>query len=315
MSKTGYVWDPRYLGHRVSSFHPEHPDRVKDLAPERLLPDMPGLKLVPVDAALGSPWIRRVHDIDYVQDVAGKYDGRIRAIDGGDTRVTEDTFDVAQVSAAGALSLVRAVAEGDLQNGFAAIRPPGHHAGRRAGRGFCYFNNVAIAARFAQQLGLQRVLIVDWDVHPADGTAEIFYDDPDVHVVSVHQDGILSDGVGLETQRGEGAGEGATVNLPLDKGAGITEVMRALEPALDGAAGRCRPDLVLISCGFDAHAGDPVGGFRLDDASYARLTRTVLSVARQHAAGRVVSLLEGGYAPSVVSRCARLHIETLMGAA
>ena len=275
--------------------------------------DVPGLSRVAVDEDLGFAWVRRVHDDAYVSSVRDAHAHGVRVLDRGDTWISSDSYDVALRALSATLSLVRAVGTGALDNGFAAVRPPGHHAGVASARGFCLFNNVAVAARFAQTLlGFARVLILDWDVHPADGTAAIFDTDPNVHVVSVHQHGIFTDTVGTEDQRGHGEGEGATYNVPLAKGSGAVQLLSRLEPVLDRAAARCRPDLVLVSCGFDAHRADPVGGLSLDDNTYRDLTRMAKRVARDHAGGRLVSVLEGGYSPDVLRRCARVHVETLL---
>lgn len=313
MTRTGYVWDAGYLGYTTSSILPEGPRRAEALSSSTLLGELEGLASVAVDAALGLPWVRRVHHPTYVDMVRDAFRQGRKALDRSrETVVREDMYDVALLSAAGALSLVRAVSAGDLDNGFAAIRPPGHHAASAQARGFCVFNNVAVAARFAQEAGHRRILIVDWDVHPADGTSDIFFEDPDVHVVSVHQDGIFSPEVGRADQRGRGPGYGTTYNLPLAEGSDETVYLRELTPLLEDAAERCQPDFVLISCGFDAHAGDPLGQMRLTDASYRRLTREVRAIADHYAGGRLVSLLEGGYELNVLRRCVRIHLETLM---
>jgi len=314
MSGTGYVWDARCLGHVTSKVHAERPERMADLAPDRLLGDLPGLRRVATDAALGMPWVQRVHDAAYLETVRSAWRERRRALDpSGETVVREDTFDVALLSAAGALSLVAQVCRGSLRNGFAAVRPPGHHARSFFTRGFCIFNNVAACARFAQQaFGLRRVLVVDWDVHPADGTQQIFWEDSDVHVLSVHQDGIFARAVGTADQRGAGAGEGATYNLPVAPRTRGDAYIRAFVPLLERAAEACQPDLVLVSCGFDAHLADPVGGLGLEDEDFRSLTRRVMEVADAHAGGRIVSVLEGGYSPRALARCVRLHLETLM---
>jgi acetoin utilization deacetylase AcuC-like enzyme len=313
MTRTGYAWDAAFLGHRTLTNHPEHWTRAEALRPEVVLADVPGLVQVKVDGALGLPGVQRVHDHAYVAQIRDAFARGQRTLDGGDTMIGADSFDVALRSASAALSMVGAVMRGELDNGFAAVRPPGHHALSNRARGFCLFNNVAAAARFAQRAhGAKRVLIVDWDVHPADGTMSLFYDDPDVHVLSVHQDAIFGPGVGAAEQRGTGPGEGATYNVPLAKGTGPGAYFAALEPALELAAARCRPDVVLISAGFDAHRGDPIGKLGLDDDTYGTLTRMVRRVARQHCGGRVVSVLEGGYQVEILRRCVRSHLEALL---
>ncbi|MFQ5473524.1 MAG: histone deacetylase, partial [Dehalococcoidia bacterium] len=290
MTATGYAWDPGYLGYPPSTIHPECPERAAVLTPTRLLRDLPGLRLVEVESALGLPWVQRIHEPEYVEKVRTAYRQNYAALDSTrETIVRKDMFDVALLSAAGGISLLSAMSRGEIKNGFAAIRPPGHHAGPSHARGFCIFNNVAACARFAQQsLGFPRILIVDWDVHPADGTSAIFDEDPTVHVVSAHQHAIFSEQVGLADQIGRGEGEGANYNLPLPAGTGETEYLREFEPVLDRAAARCRPDLVLVSCGFDAHLADPIGSMRLREATFARLTHMVKRVANHYTAGRLI---------------------------
>jgi acetoin utilization deacetylase AcuC-like enzyme len=313
VSKTGYAWHPGFQGHFTRVGHPEHPDRARALDVQRMMIDLPGLQQVKVDEGLGFAWVRRVHEDAYVSAVRDAHGRGTRVLDRGDTWISGDSYEVGLLAISATLTLVAQVAAGTLDNGFAAVRPPGHHAGVANARGFCLFNNVAVAARFAQQCyGYSRILILDWDVHPADGTEAIFYDDPNVHVVSVHQHGIFTETVGTEAQSGRGEGEGTTYNVPVAKGSNEAQILQRLEPVLERAASRCRPDLVLVSCGFDAHRADPVGGLGLDDESFRVLTTMAKRVARQHAGGRLVSVLEGGYSPEVLSRCARVHVETLM---
>ena len=311
--KTGYLWDDGYLGHFTSTIHPESPARVEGITFEKMSGHLPGIVPVRVDPGLGRPWVMRVHTAEYVERVASAFEKRVRTMDNGDTLVREDTYDTALRAVSGALSLLREIANGSVDNGFAALRPPGHHAGKSHARGFCYFNNAAICAKYAQAiLKWKRVLIVDWDVHPADGTSGIFYDDPDVHVFSVHQHGIFSTSVGLAEHRGVGEGEGATHHVPLPPGTEELAYLRAFEPALQKAAAACKPDLIIISAGFDAHAGDPIGGLRLQDETYTRLTQMVANVAKDQGHTRILSLLEGGYSPPVVTRCVRTHVGSLL---
>ena len=310
--QSAYLWDPAYLGHFTSTIHPESPKRAEALAADKMREEFPKLKFIPIDQHLGRPWVMRVHDRAYVDRVARAHERGERSLDNGDTVVRMDTFTTALSAAAGAISLVRAVCQGDVRNGFAAIRPPGHHAGRANARGFCYFNNVAIAATYPrQQLGLERILIVDFDVHPADGTSAIFYEDPDVHVYSIHQHGIFSSTVGLVEHRGDGAGRGATHNVPISAGTGDAGFEAAFRPTFAKAFEAAAPDLILISAGFDAHAGDPIGGLRLTDPMYRVLIQIIREAAEAKCGGRIGSILEGGYSPPIVGRCVREHLRVL----
>jgi len=313
-ARTGYVWDPLFLGHVTSRIHPERPARAGELATREMSREVPGIAPLAIDRALGLPWVRRVHEaayIDRVQHGAGR--GQRHLDSGAETLLREDTFEVALGALSATLSLVREVGEGRLENGFAAVRPPGHHAWPGHTRGFCVFNNAAAAARYAQaQLGLERVLIVDWDVHPADGTEGFFYDDPSVHVLSVHEEGLFPATVCAADHRGSGEGEGSSWNLPLDSGSGPKEYYRHFEPLLEAAASACRPELVIVSCGFDAHRADGIGHMRLDDGAFFELTKMVRRVAKRYAEGRLVSILEGGYCLDVLRRCVRHHLEALI---
>ncbi|MFT5286730.1 MAG: acetoin utilization deacetylase AcuC-like enzyme [Planctomycetota bacterium] len=222
---------------------------------------------------------------------------------------------VALASAAGALSLVSAVAYGEVTNGFAAVRPPGHHAGPTRARGFCIFNNAAACARFAQvHFNLKKILIVDWDVHPADGTEAIFYDDPDVHVVSVHQEGLFPITCCPPDQIGKDAGAGATWNRVIAPGTRGGEYRKTFDRVVREAAEACQPELIILSCGFDAHAADPVGGLKLDENDYARMTNVIMDLASNYCDNRLVSLLEGGYNPIVLRHSTRAHLEALLAA-
>lgn len=316
MSGTGYVWDASYLGHETLPLHPERPERVRRLDPRDITLELPGLKRIPIVPDLGLPWVGRVHDASYINYVRSAWDKGTYALDKTrETLIRADSYEVALMSAAGTLAMVDAVASGKLNNGFAAVRPPGHHAGSNSARGFCIFNNAAACARFAQQhFALKRVLIVDWDVHPGDGTAAIFYDDPDVHVVSVHQYGIFPLTVGNPNQHGRGAGEGATWNAVVEKGSAGAVYRAIFDKTVRDAAKACQPDIILLSCGFDAHAKDPVGGLKLDEDDYVGMTRVMMDLADQYCAGRLVSLLEGGYNPKAVHDATLAHLGQLMAA-
>jgi len=226
--------------------------------------------------------------------------------------LSEESARVAALAAGGVLAAVDAVAEGRVRNAFCAVRPPGHHARRDKAMGFCIYNNVAIAARYAQKKhGLPRVLIVDWDVHHGNGTQEMFYDDPTVLYFGVHRHPFYP-GTGGAEERGAGRGLGFTVNVPLAAGAGDAEFAAAFRDRMEPAAREFRPDLVLISAGFDAHEADPLGGMKMTPAGYADLTRIVRRVAQATARGRIVSVLEGGYDLDGLAASVEAHLRALM---
>jgi acetoin utilization deacetylase AcuC-like enzyme len=203
------------------------------------------------------------------------------------------------------------VLRGEVANAFCAVRPPGHHATTDRAMGFCIFNNVAIAARHAQAVhGVERVAILDWDVHHGNGTQDIFYEDGSVLFCSTHQ-WPWYPGTGAANERGVGPGEGLTINRPFRAGAGIAEIGGAFFDEFLPAVREFRPDLILLSAGFDSRAGDPLGEFRLDDEDFAALTRAVCETAADVCDGRVVSVLEGGYALAGLASAATAHLTVL----
>ncbi|OYT72553.1 MAG: histone deacetylase [Chloracidobacterium sp. CP2_5A] len=242
--------------------------------------------------------LTRVHTPEHIARVADACamarQRRQRVALDPDTVVSSGSYEAALYAAGAALAAVEAVGRGGARRALAVIRPPGHHATASRAMGFCLFNNVAIAARHAQRLGFERVLIVDWDVHHGNGTQEIFYADPSVFFFSTHQFPHYP-GTGSQWERGAGAGEGYTLNIPLAAGTSAAAHRQAFEAGLAAITDRFRPDFVLISAGFDAHADDPLGNLNLTDADFAHLTRLVKDVADTYCAGRLVSVLEGGY--------------------
>jgi len=225
----------------------------------------------------------------------------------GDTDIGPNSFDVAARAAGGVLNAVDAVLTGRAHNAFCAVRPPGHHATASRGMGFCLFNNIAIGARYAQRKhGVGRVLIVDWDVHHGNGTQDIFYADPSVFFYSSHQ-WPLYPGTGRADETGEGAGQGTTMNFPFPAGSGRKEILGAIQNSLIPAMRDYKPELVLISAGFDSRAGDLLGRFTLTDQDFADLTEAVHEIQP-----RIVSVLEGGYNLTGLASAARAHVDTLL---
>jgi acetoin utilization deacetylase AcuC-like enzyme len=255
----------------------------------------------------------RVHTPDYLRIVAEDVADGLVVLSTGDTAIKgEATLDAARRAAGGLLLAVDAVCTGRVENAFAVVRPPGHHATPSKGMGFCLFNNVALAARHAQTThGLERVLIVDWDVHHGNGTQETFYEDASVLFFDTHQSPLYP-GSGHADETGRGAGEGFTINCPFPAGAGRREIVGAFRDQLVPAADRFRPQIVLVSAGFDSRVGDPLGRFTLTDADFAELTGIIREIADRHAGGRIVSTLEGGYALAGLASAAAAHVTALM---
>ncbi len=311
-SETALLADPIYREHLAGRRqHPERPERfdavVEGLQKADLLEG-----LTRVDRrAITEEELLLCHTREYLRTAKHDVEAGYAFLSTGDTDITLNSWDVASQAAGGVLNAVDAVMKGKARNAFCAVRPPGHHATATRGMGFCLFNNVALGARYAQRKhGVERVMIVDWDVHHGNGTQNIFYSDPSVFFFSTHQ-WPLYPGTGRANETGEGAGKGTTLNFPFPAGSGRKEILGAVQQSLTPAADEFRPDLVLISAGFDSRIDDLLGQFTLSDHDFMDLTRAVMAIADRHAGGRVVSLLEGGYNLSGLASAAAAHVEAL----
>ena len=235
----------------------------------------------------------------------------------GDTPVSAESFTVALAAAGACASAVDAVVQGKDRNALCLVRPPGHHATATTSMGFCLFNNIALAAQRARKVhGLTRILIVDWDVHHGNGTQDIFYADPEVQFLSIHRYGHgFYPGSGAADETGTGRALGRTLNVPLPCGISRKEYLAAFTSSLENAADAIKPELVLLSAGFDAHAADPIGSLGLEVEDFAEMTQRILDVARTHAGGHLVSCLEGGYNLEALAASVQAHLEELLGAA
>ncbi len=294
-SATGLVWESRFLDHILSPDHPEGPQRLRAVE-ERLVATGQWQEFQPIPS-LPDPllYVPAVHTDAHIRGVS-----RI-PISG----------EVAALACAGALGAVTAVAAGEVRNAFCALRPPGHHAHNAGGEeGFCFYNTVAVAARYAQNhLGLKKILIVDWDFHHGNGTQDMFYEDPSVYFFSTHRWAAYP-GTGDPSLKGRGDGYGFNVNVDLKRGAEDKDILRAFDH-FQSEAQRFKPDLVLISAGFDSRKDDPLGDFRLTDPVFGQLTRQVMEIARDAGHDRVVSFLEGGYNPEGLALATAAHLEAL----
>jgi acetoin utilization deacetylase AcuC-like enzyme len=309
---TGLVFDLDFAQHDPGPGHPESPERYvalhRALRQARLLGG--GLLRLPARPAREED-LQLCHTRAYLKTVDQDFSHGARILSTGDTAIAPGSREVALLGAGSALAAVDAVMQRKVRNAFAVVRPPGHHATPSRGMGFCIYNNVAIAARHARKRhGVHRVLIADWDVHHGNGTQETFYRDGSVFFFSTHQ-WPWYPGTGAADETGEGAGKGATLNVPLPAGAGHAEVVGAFRKKLVPAADGFRPDLVLISAGFDSRRDDPLGRFRLKDDDFAELTSIILEIAERHAGGRVVSVLEGGYNLEGLGLAAVAHLKAL----
>jgi acetoin utilization deacetylase AcuC-like enzyme len=313
MIPTALAADPLCLKHDTGAGHPESAARFRAVV--RALGDA-GLaeKFVALEArdATGAE-LALAHEPAYLALAEGEIRDGSSSLSTGDTTVSPGSWSAAVRAAGSGLAAVDAVLGGKTVRAFCVMRPPGHHASAARGMGFCIVNHIAIAARHAQRKhGVSRVLIVDWDVHHGNGTQDIFYADGSVFFFSTHQSPWYP-GTGRASERGEGAGKGTTLNCPLPAGSGRAEIFAAFEEQLMPAADAFRPELVLISAGFDSRAGDPLGDFRLTDPDFADLTRLVSGIAERHAHGRVISFLEGGYNLAGLASAATAHARALSG--
>jgi len=312
--QTGLVYDEVYLRHITRRGHPERPARLTAIV-DHLKERGIFQQLFPIKPSPASTdWIETIHSEKYIAEVkriCGK--GRATTLDTGDTSICADSYEVARFAVGGVLAAVDAVMEGKVGNAFCAVRPPGHHATRERGMGFCIFNNVAIATRYVQRKhGLKKVLIVDWDVHHGNGTQEAFYEDPTVLYFGTHQYPFYP-GTGSARETGGGKGKGFTTNVPLLAGSGDRKFIEVFEKVLKPKALRFKPDFIFISAGFDAHRDDLLGGMRVTESGFGRLTAIVMEIAEQTCEGRIVSVLEGGYTLKALARSVGAHIEVLRG--
>jgi len=308
---TQVFYDPAMLRHEPQGDHPEHPKRL-DAAMEsvRALERQSRLTVVAPRPATEDE-ILRVHTPRYLKLVRAEIDAGRRTLSTGDTDISSGSLGAALAAAGTVVSAVDAVVGGRARHAFCAVRPPGHHASQARGMGFCVFNNIAIGARHAARAhGIERILIADWDVHHGNGTQEVFWSDGSVLFFDTHQHPWYP-GTGSPAETGEGKGKGRIVNRPFPAGAGRDEILGAFRTELVPAAERFKPQLVMISAGFDSRAGDPLGKFTLTDADFAELTAIVAGIARQHAGGRVVSVLEGGYSRDGLARAVSAHLDRL----
>jgi acetoin utilization deacetylase AcuC-like enzyme len=307
---TGLVYHADYLLHDPGPGHPECPARLRAIIDHLKRVDLwDALRLIQPEPAPEAA-ILRVHPQVYLRHLEAAAAEAPTYLD-ADTPISPDSYRVARLAAGGVLAAADAVMAGRVRNAFVAVRPPGHHALSDRAMGFCLLNNVAIAARHLQVAhGLERVLIADWDVHHGNGTQAIFYEDASVLYFSTHQFPFYP-GTGAQGDRGRGNGVGTTVNVPLWAGSGDAEILAAFREHLVPAAEAFRPDFVLISAGFDAHVADPLASLRVTEAGYAELTAVVTSLADRFAAGRVVSVLEGGYHLEALPQAVEAHIRAL----
>ncbi len=313
MRRTALFQHPDFVHHETGVDHPERLERyraiIDELENSPLQQQLQWRLADPADISL----IAANHAAAYIRHIEEASLSGAAQLDKGDTRVSHESYQVALLGAGAAVGAVDAVLAGECDNAFCAVRPPGHHAEWSKAMGFCLFNNVAIAARHAlNKHGLNRVFILDWDVHHGNGTQHSFYDNERVFFCSLHQYPFYP-GTGEAEERGIGAGLGTTLNFPLPaqtKGDTCRDILKG--PVAEAVAG-FKPDMILVSAGFDAHHLDPMAYLELTEEDFGAMTRTVCALADEHCGGRVVSVLEGGYHLKALAASTKAHLRALLG--
>lgn len=314
MKKTGFLYDERYQLHDTGRYHPEVPERVQaiynGIKAAGLLPKLKILQAVPADLQ----WIEAVHERSYIRRFQAACQSGDSTLDNPDNQMCAKTYETALLAAGGVLEAARLVLKGEIDNAFCAIRPPGHHAENNRAMGFCYFNNVAIAARYIQQQGnIKRVGIVDFDVHHGNGTQHIFDQDPSVFYYSIHQHPSFAyPGTGREFEKGSGPGYGFTLNSPVLPGQGDSEYQRLLKKDLIPSFDAFNPEVIIVSAGFDAHTDDDMADIQLSTKGFTWVMKQIVDMAERYSNGRIISVLEGGYALERLPELAKNHVSVLM---
>ncbi|MGH7176238.1 MAG: histone deacetylase family protein [Tepidisphaeraceae bacterium] len=326
----GFASSPRFIEHDTGPHHPERPDRIRAILKavrDAGLIDSPNpfpefeldfglhrqsaIKLTELAVAPAElTCVLAVHPQDYIDRVRHVCEIGGGILDQGDTPVCQSSYEIAMLSAGCAITATESVLRGDVRRAFCASRPPGHHAEADRAMGFCLFNNIAIAARLAQRdHGVGRIAIVDFDVHHGNGTQAVFEDDPSVLFISLHQHPrTCYPGTGYERETGVGAGSGFTLNIPMQPGCDDDDYVHALDQRVIPKLGSFKPDLLMISAGFDAHRDDPLAQMNLSEEAFEQMTRKLVEVANKYCGGRVVSVLEGGYNLKALGRSVVRHL-------
>ena len=311
----GWVHDRRFLDHRTGDLHVERPERIEVIV-EALREAGLLRRMRPLDLMLATPeQLAMVHEPAYVDVVRMMCDEGFTAIGNGDTHICPRSYDVAALAVGGVLAACDAVMAGEVRRAFCAVRPPGHHAEHDRAMGFCLFNNVAVGAEhLIRNHGLSRVAIVDFDVHHGNGTQHLFESRDDVFYISLHErpGSLPFPGTGEADEQGVGPGKGFTRNVPLSAGMGPSDYLAALHGEVLPALDRFRPEFLLVSAGFDALSSDPISHLALEPESFGPITEALVAMAETHAAGRLVSVLEGGYDLCHLGTAVTAHVRALL---
>ena len=313
--KTGMIYSPGYLDHRPRAGHPESRRRLEKLLKAIRKDDLHGSLVFLEPYVPNLRFIEKVHPAGYLESFRNGVRSGKKTFATVDCSISEASYDVALLAAGGVMAGVDAVLHGRVQNVFCAVRPPGHHAGKESAMGFCFLNNVAVGALYARAAyGVERIFILDWDVHHGNGTQEIFEEDPRAYFCSIHEHPTFCfPGTGRRMEKGKGEGYGFTLNLPVRPRTADAEFLDLFEREVIPEIETFRPDLIMLSAGFDAHRDDPIADLELTERSFVHMTRRICEMADRHCQGRVVSVLEGGYNGSSLTSSAIAHLKTLQG--
>jgi acetoin utilization deacetylase AcuC-like enzyme len=311
MARTAVIWDERYTRHDMGRYHVESPERLWSIK-EVLDGDGVGHeveRLEPREASRDE--LAYIHDAGYIERIAAT-DGKEQVFLDSDTSTCPDSWKAALLAAGGAMETADRVCSRDAKNAFAFVRPPGHHAERDRSMGFCFFNNIAIAAEHILRRGAaERIAIIDIDVHHGNGTQRAFYDRGDVFFSSIHR-GNFYPGSGYAEEAGTDEGKGATLNLPLDSGADDEDYKRAFDSSIVPAVHKFDPELIMVSVGFDAHMRDPLGGMKVSTEGFRWMARTLAYMAKDYCDGKLMMILEGGYDLTALRDGSEVMLEELV---
>ena len=310
---TGFAYDADFLRHDAGTGHPECPERLsRTVAYLGNRPWFASLRNVtPKSCDLG--WIEKIHSLDYIKHARETCASGLPFLDSADVGICRDSYDIALLAAGTPLALADEVMAGSINNGFALLRPPGHHAESNMALGFCLFNNIAILARYLQtRHGFDRILILDWDVHHGNGTQHSFEEDPSVLYISIHQYPFYP-GTGAATETGIGRGAGSILNCPMAAGCTDHQYEGQFREKIIPRIETFKPEFILVSAGFDAHRDDPLAGMCLSTSFFGWMTERMMELADKFSGGRLISLLEGGYNLNVLPLCIEQHLVKLTG--